>query len=64
MVAVERNALRNQRNLEFHATIGKNRSSTYDTDKCGDQLSTESCEGNYCPTSKIKFIKNSCMLNH
>ena len=65
VVAVERNALRNQRNKEFHATIGKNRSSTYDTDKCGDQLSTESCEGNYCPTSKIiKFIKNSCMLNH
>jgi len=44
VVAVERNALRNQRNKEFHATIGKNRSSTYDTDKCGDQLSTESCE--------------------
>ena len=65
VVAVERNALRNQRNKEFHATIGKNRGSTYDTDKCGDQLSTESCEGNYCPTSKIiKFIKNSCMLNH
>ncbi|KAG2658324.1 hypothetical protein PVAP13_1KG247105, partial [Panicum virgatum] len=35
------------RNKEFHATIGKNRSFTYDTDKCGDQLSTESCEGNY-----------------
>ena len=36
VVAVERNSLRNQRNKEFHATIGKNRGSTYDTDKCGD----------------------------
>ncbi|KAG2542616.1 hypothetical protein PVAP13_9NG649766 [Panicum virgatum] len=30
----------------FHATIGKNHSCTYDADGCGEQLSTESHEGN------------------
>jgi hypothetical protein len=28
-------------------------------DRCGNQLSTESCEGNCCPTTKIKFINNN-----
>jgi hypothetical protein len=59
VVAIERNALRNQRNMEFHATIWKNQSCRYDVDRCGNQLSTESCEGNCCPTTKIKFINNN-----
>ena len=64
VVAVERNALRNQRNIEFHATIGKNHSCTYDADGCGEQLSTESHEGNYFPTTKIKFITITAILNY
>ena len=49
VIAVERNALRNQRNMEFHATIGQNRMSMDNTDMCGNQLPTEPHDGKYCP---------------
>jgi hypothetical protein len=40
----------------------ENHGCRYDVDKCADQLSTESREGNYCPTTKIKFINNNCYI--
>jgi len=46
--AVERNALRNQRNTEFHATIGQNRMSMDNEDMCDGQLPTVPHDGKYC----------------
>ena len=46
--AVERNALRNQRNTEFHATIGQNSMSMDNADMCDGQLPTEPHDGKYC----------------
>ena len=55
--AVERNALRNQRNMEFHATISKNRMSVDNVDICRDQLPIEPRDGKYLPINYDQYLK-------